>query len=266
LVNFGVDKAMTDKNHKINLPPCYGIIPARYESSRFPGKPLADILGRPMIWHVFKRASRCKALSVVVLATDDDRIKTAAEQLDIPVIMTRSDHLSGTDRVLEAAETMMLDENAVIVNIQGDEPALEPAMLTELVTPFTNPEIQVTTLSRRINARDAQSPDLVKVVFDSDHRAMYFSRSAIPFHRNEANANYFGHIGIYAFRMHVLKKFVTLDQSRLEVAEKLEQLRLLTNNIPIHIIETEHQSIGVDRPEDIEIVSRIMLAKAEAVS
>jgi 3-deoxy-manno-octulosonate cytidylyltransferase (CMP-KDO synthetase) len=252
---------MTDKNCKNSLPPCYGIIPARYQSNRFPGKPLADILGRPMIWHVFERARQCTALSSVVLATDDDQIRSAAQRLDIPVIMTRTDHPSGTDRVLEAAEKLELSADAVIVNIQGDEPVLDPAMLTELVNPFSKPDIQVTTLARKINAPEAENPDLVKVVFAADHRALYFSRSAIPFQRKATAGNYFGHIGIYAFRMPTLKKFVTLHPSSLEVTEGLEQLRLLENNIPIHIVETEHQSIGVDRPEDIEIVTRIILEK-----
>jgi len=243
------------------LPPCYGIIPARYQSMRFPGKPLADILGRPMIWHVFKRASQCVALSSVVLATDDDRIRSVAQKLDIPVVMTRTDHPSGTDRVLEAAEKLELNADAVVINIQGDEPALEPSMLTDLVNPFSQPDIQVTTLARKINAREAENPDLVKVVFAADHRALYFSRSAIPFHRNATTHNYYGHIGIYALRMQALKRFVALDQSCLEVTERLEQLRLLENNIPIHIVETEHQSIGVDRPEDIETVTKIMLDK-----
>ncbi len=243
------------------LPKCYGIIPARYQSTRFPGKPLADILGRPMIWHVFERARQCTALSSVVLATDDDRIRSAAQKLDIPVVMTRTDHPSGTDRVLEAAEKLELNADAVIVNIQGDEPALEPSMLIELVNPFGKPDIQVTTLACKINAREAENPDLVKVVFAADHRALYFSRSAIPFHRNATTSNYYGHIGIYALRMPTLKKFVTLDQSCLEVTERLEQLRLLENNIPIHIVETEHQSSGVDRPEDIATVSKIIAGR-----
>ena len=254
---------MTDKNHKNSLPPCYGIIPARYQSTRFPGKPLADILGRPMIWHVFERARQCTALSSVVLATDDDRIRSAAQRWGIPVVMTRADHPSGTDRVMEVAETLELTADSVIVNIQGDEPALEPAMLTELVDPFANPDIQVTTLARKINAAEADNPDLVKVVFAADQRALYFSRSPIPFQRNATTADFYGHIGIYALRMPTLKKFVTLDQSRLEVTERLEQLRLLENNVPIHIVETEHQSIGVDRPEDIETVTKILLEKKE---
>jgi len=239
-------------------PKCYGIIPARYQSTRFPGKPLAEILGRPMIWHVFERARQCTALSSVVLATDDDRIRSAAQKLDIPVVMTRSDHPSGTDRVLEAAEKLKLNNAAVIVNIQGDEPALEPSMLTELVRPFRQPEIQVTTLARKINAREAQNPNLVKIVFNADRRALYFSRSAIPYHRDATKVNYYGHIGIYAFRMPALKKFVSFSRSCLEVTENLEQLRLLENQIPIHVVETQHQSIGVDRPEDIEIVSKMI--------
>jgi len=242
-------------------PPCYGIIPARYQSTRFPGKPLADIFGRPMIWHVFERARQCPSLSSVVLATDDDRIQATAEKWGIPAVMTRADHPSGTDRVLEAAEILKLNADAVIVNIQGDEPVLEPTMLTELVDPFSKPEIQVTTLARKIDAAEAENPDLVKVVFAADHRALYFSRSTIPFQRNTTGSGYYGHIGIYALRMPVLKKFVTLDQGRLEVTERLEQLRLLENNIPIHIVETEHRSIGVDRPQDIEKVTKILLDK-----
>jgi 3-deoxy-manno-octulosonate cytidylyltransferase (CMP-KDO synthetase) len=125
------------------LPKCYGIIPARYGSTRFPVKPLANILGRPMFWHVFDRATRCPELSEILLATDDERIVSAAKELGVPVVMTRDDHPSGTDRVLEAARLLRVPEDAVVVNIQGDEPALEPNMLTELVRPFVAPNIQV---------------------------------------------------------------------------------------------------------------------------
>ena len=252
---------MTAKNHQSKLPKCYGFIPARYQSTRFPGKPLADIAGRPMIWHVFDQARRCPELSSVVLATDDERIRLAAEKYGIPVEMTRTDHPSGTDRVLEAATKMNLPADVVVINIQGDEPALEPAMLTELVGPFAQPEIQATTLAVLINAREAANPDQVKVVFAENGTALYFSRSPIPFHRDAPKDKFYGHIGIYAFRMKTLKKFVALDQSRLEVTEKLEQLRLLENNIPIHVVLTEHQSIAVERPEDLERVSEIIRRK-----
>ncbi|UCD79544.1 MAG: 3-deoxy-manno-octulosonate cytidylyltransferase [Desulfobacterales bacterium] len=250
---------MADKNHKNDLPSCYGIIPARFNSKRFPGKPLADILGRPMIWHVFERARQCSALSKVILATDNARIQAAAEKFDIPVVMTRTDHPSGTDRVLEAAQKLELPLDSVVVNIQGDEPALNPAMLAELLQPFSVAEIQVTTLARKISAAEAQTPDLVKVVFGAQGRALYFSRSPIPYHRDLQNNIHHGHIGIYAFRMPVLQKFVALPQGRLEVTEKLEQLRMLENDIPIHIVLTNHRSVSVDRPEDIETVSKIIL-------
>lgn len=254
---------MTDRNDKSRLPDCYGIIPARYQSNRFPGKPLADILGKPMIWHVYHRARQCPQLASVVLATDDERIRSAAEKWDIPVVMTRPDHPSGTDRVLEAAGTLKLPHNAVVVNIQGDEPALEPGMLTELVRPFAAANVQVTTLARRLDAREASNPDRVKVVFAEDGRALYFSRAPIPHHGGARPHHCYGHIGIYAFRMNALEKFVAFDQSRLEIIEKLEQLRLLENHIPVHIVVTEHRSVGVDRPEDIHTVSKILEARIQ---
>ena len=240
------------------LPKCYGIIPARYHSNRFPGKPLADISGKPMFWHVYERARCCPQLTRVVLATDDARIFEAAESLQVPVVMTGGDHRSGTDRVLEAAKSINVEADAVIVNIQGDEPALEPAMLTELLKPFHKTEVQVTTLVREMDAVEARNPDRVKVVVARDGRALYFSRATIPYRSEDQGTTVYLHIGIYAFRISVLEKFVSLDQSPLEITEKLEQLRLLENNIPIHIVVTEHQSVSVDRPEDIPVVEQIM--------
>ncbi len=241
------------------LPKCYGIIPARYGSTRFPGKPLAKILGKPMFWHVFERARRCPELSRIVLATDDERIVSAAKELEVPVLMTRDDHPSGTDRVLEAAVLLRAPKDAVVVNIQGDEPALDPAMLTDLVSPFTDPEVRVTTLARKIDLKEAKNPDRVKVVFAKDGRALYFSRSPIPHPRDGHRGEFYGHIGLYAFRMSILEQFVVLNPSRLETIEKLEQLRLLENGIPIHIVVTDHRSIGVDRPDDIKTVSKILM-------
>jgi 3-deoxy-manno-octulosonate cytidylyltransferase (CMP-KDO synthetase) len=243
------------------FPQCYGIVPARYQSTRFPGKPLAEILGKPMVWHVVQQARRCPALSAVVLATDDERIRSAAAQWEIPVVMTAKDHPSGTDRVFEAAQKLQLPSDAVVVNIQGDEPALQPAMLTQLLQPFTLARVQVTTLARKIDFREAANPDRVKVVFTADGSALYFSRAPIPYHRTPETMDYHGHIGIYAFRMNALKQFVALRQSRLELTEKLEQLRLLENNIPIQVVVTDYESIGVDRPEDLKTVIRMMQAK-----
>jgi 3-deoxy-manno-octulosonate cytidylyltransferase (CMP-KDO synthetase) len=239
-------------------PKCYGIIPSRYASSRFPGKPLAEIHGMPMFWHVYQRASQCPELNAVALATDDLRIENAAKKLNIPVIMTRDDHPSGTDRVLEAAIKMDIPEDSVVVNIQGDEPAMQPQMISQLVAPFSNSATCVSTLARRIDYRTAENPDQVKVVLDQNGNAIYFSRSIVPYPR-EASTNYFlGHIGIYAFRLKILKEFVSLPVGTIEAVEKLEQLRLLENRIPIHVVETQLMSIGVDRPEDIAKVSSII--------
>jgi len=234
-----------------NLPKCYGIIPARYDSTRFPGKPLADILGKPMFWHVYSRAVKCPELSQVFLATDDVRIAEAADKLSVPTVMTRADHLSGTDRVLEAARSLDIPDDAVIVNIQGDEPTLHPTMLTALVRPFASRGVRVTTLARRISPAEAENPDQVKVVVTEDKQALYFSRAQIPYPRNGNNLDYLGHIGMYAFRFPILERFSNLPAGYLESIEKLEQLRLLENNIPIHVVLTEHNVIGVDRPEDI---------------
>ena len=244
-----------------NLPKFYGIIPARYASKRFYGKPLAMILAKPMFWHVYERARKCPELSQVVIATDDDRIASNAKKLNVPVIMTRNDHISGTDRVLEAAEIIGVPEDAVVVNIQGDEPTLDPAMLSELVQPFESYDINVTTLARKISPKEAENPDLVKVVFAEDHKALYFSRSPVPASRDGKEDELYGHIGLYAFRMRILRQFVTLGPSRLEAIEKLEQLRLLENGIPIHVVITNYISIGVDRPEDIKTVSKILQEK-----
>ena len=244
----------------------FGIIPARYGSTRFPGKPLTPILGKPMFWHVFQRARQCPELEQVVLATDSQHIAEAADTHQVPFVMTRPDHPSGTDRVMEAAAKLNLPPDSVVVNIQGDEPALDPAMLAQLVSPFRAADVQVTTLARKISAAEVGNPDLVKVVFAEDGRALYFSRSPIPHPSKEQKINYYGHIGIYAFRMKVLEKFVTLDQSRLEVTERLEQLRLLENNIAIHIVLTNHHTCGVDRPEDIETVSHIIRTNNSATT
>jgi 3-deoxy-manno-octulosonate cytidylyltransferase (CMP-KDO synthetase) len=235
-----------------------GIVPARYQSSRFPGKPLADILGKPMFWHVWERARRCPIIDRVVLATDDGRILEAARTLGVPAVMTRGDHESGTDRVFEAAELLGVPPGAVVVNIQGDEPALDPAMLEELLAPFEAQEVRVTTLAREISAKEAQQPDLVKVVFSRSGRALYFSRAPIPFVRDVGPQRCFGHVGLYAFRLEALRRFVALEQSGLEKAERLEQLRLIENDIPIHVAVTRRISMGVDRPSDLAAVTRLM--------
>ena len=237
--------------------PTYGIIPARYGSSRFPGKPMAEIMGKPMFWHVYERAMRSKSLTGVVLATDSTIIADKATELCVPVIMTRDDHTSGTDRVLEAATKLGVGHEAIIVNIQGDEPVLEPAMLDQLTAPFADPQVRVTTLAKSITSEQAENPNLVKVVRARDGRALYFSRAPIPFAR-DGSSSYLGHIGLYGFRFPELEKFQSLGESPLERLEKLEQLRLLEANIPIHVALTEYPSIGVDTREDLEKVRALL--------
>lgn len=243
-----------------HLPPCYAIIPARYKSARFPGKPLADILGKPMFYWVYKRAAQCELMQKVCLATDDERIFMAAEKLGVPVVMTNPNHPSGSDRIKEAADILGLEDEAVVVNIQGDEPALDVNMPRKLVEPFTNPEIQVTTLARLIDAKQAENTDRVKVVRSEKGFALYFSRSKIPHIRDieEKDTNYLLHIGLYAYRLRALKTFTSLPPSPLEKIEKLEQLRLLEAGMGVYVVMTDYQGFGVDRPEDLELISEQM--------
>lgn len=239
-----------------SLPPCYAIIPARYKSRRFPGKPLVDILGKPMFQWVYERTVQCPAVAKAWLATDDQRIFDAARQRGVQVVMTDSNHPSGSDRIMEAAEILKLEDEAVIANIQGDEPAIDPAMITQLVGPFTNKEIAVTTLARIIDARQAENPDRVKVVRSAIGEALYFSRSKIPHIRDPQHpeTDYLLHIGLYAYRLEALKLFTRLPPSPLEQVEKLEQLRFLEAGIRVHVELTDYQGFGIDRPEDIELL------------
>ncbi|MFP4128905.1 MAG: 3-deoxy-manno-octulosonate cytidylyltransferase [Desulfonatronovibrio sp.] len=237
-----------------------GIIPVRYKSTRFPGKPLADILGKPMFEHVYRRAVKCGLLDHVCLATDDARIFDAARESGIPVVMTSNEHKSGSDRVLEAARILNAAEDSIIVNIQGDEPLLEPGMLDQLLAPFiSNPEINISTLARPISFDEAENINIVKVVFSQSGKALYFSRNLIPYSSDKSAVH--AHIGLYAFRLKYLDHFSGLDQGRLEKLESLEQLRLLEADIPIHVVLTEHSSHGVDTPEDIKNVIKIMQEK-----
>ncbi len=215
-----------------------------------------------MFWHVYHHAISCPELAKVVLATDDQRIKDAASKLNVPVVMTRSDHVSGTDRVLEAARAMDIEPGAVVVNIQGDEPCLNQAMLSQLVAPFADPEVRVATLASPMSTSQALSPDRVKVVLASNGDALYFSRAPIPYPRsneNDSGAGHLLHVGLYAFRMEALMVFSGLPQGKLERQEKLEQLRLLEVGIPIRVVITDHTCHGVDRPEDLEQAKKILL-------
>lgn len=248
--------------------PCYAVIPARFGSSRFPGKPLADVLGLPMFRHVYERTARCPFFRRIVLATDDERIREAAERHGVPCLMTAADHPSGTDRVHEAARLMGAESHAVVVNVQGDEPALDPVMLEELIAPFADPAVQCATLGTPVTPEAAASPNLVKIVTAADGDALYFSRAPIPFVRDAGvEPCFLGHIGIYAFRVAALERFVLLPPSRLERTERLEQLRLLENGIPVRVVRTARPHVpGVDTPEDLDRVRELLRTESRKTS
>ncbi len=239
----------------------YGIIPARYASTRFPGKPLALILDKPMFCHVYENSRECLLLDGLYLATDDERILETAKKYDVPVIMTKSTHTSGSDRVLEAAELIGAEDEDIIINIQGDEPLVRKEMIIDLIQPFFDDSfVEVTTLSCPITYDEARDPNLVKVVFNSDFWALYFSRAPIPYQRDPQDLGfmYWGHIGLYGFKFSILKRFSALKKGKLEEIEKLEQLRLLEFGIPIKVSTTHYKTIGVDKPEDIPKVEDIL--------
>ena len=226
-----------------------GIIPARYASSRFPGKPLVDIGGKTMIQRVYEQALKAN-LHDVIVATDDVRIETSVKQFGGKVMMTSSAHSNGTERIAEVAEHVDAD---VIINIQGDEPFIQPEQINLLAACFADEAVQIATLAKlQHNADDFAKSSIVKVVFDHYFNALYFSRSAIPFYRNESSHAFHKHIGIYAFRKAVLLEVVKLSESSLEAAELLEQLRWLQHGYKIKVVPTELESISIDVPEDLE--------------
>lgn len=228
-----------------------GIIPARFGSTRFPGKPLADIFGRPMIQHVYERASE-STLDQVFVATDDQRIVDCVIAFGGNVILTSPEHPSGTDRCGEAAQKLNLSDEDIVVNIQGDEPFIHKDQIDSLIQLFDNPEVEIATLVKPFDHEDdASNPNKVKVVFSPDQKALYFSRSLIPFSRENEVVTYFKHLGIYAYRYHILKKLIQLEISTLEKIEKLEQLRWLENNFYIYVSVTHHESVAIDTPEDL---------------
>lgn len=237
------------------------IIPSRYESSRFPGKPLADLCGKPMLQHVYERVLRAKSVSAVAVATDDERIFQAVRAFGGLAIMTSPRHRSGTDRIAEAVRSFDLEEGDVIVNIQGDQPLFEPVQVDEVVAPLLEEAtLPMSTLIYRI-VRDEEitHPNAVKVVFDERYFALYFSRATIPFVRDvNRRADYFKHHGIYAYRRDFLRTFTSLPEGALERLEALEQLRALEHGYRIRVVITSHDSVEVDTPEELERVRRLI--------
>ena len=238
------------------------MIPARYASSRFPGKALAPLAGRPLIQHVYERAAGARYLSHLLIATDDERIAAAARTFGAAVRMTRADHPSGTDRVAEAASA---DRAELVVNIQGDEPLIDPAAIDAAVLGLLEaPEIPMGTLKKLIeDPAELSNPNVVKVVTDRSGNALYFSRSRIPYVRAGAEqAPCYKHVGLYVYRREFLLAYPQLPVGPLERAEKLEQLRALENGYRIRVVETEYESRGVDTPEDLKAVEKLLQAAA----
>jgi 3-deoxy-manno-octulosonate cytidylyltransferase (CMP-KDO synthetase) len=234
-----------------------GVVPARFASSRFPGKVLAQISSKTMLQHVFERASMARYLTSTIVATDDERVYEAARGFGAPVRMTRADHFSGTDRVAEVASA---ESAAIVVNIQGDEPLIDPAAIDAAILPLIHDsEVVMATLKKRIeDPREVGDPNVVKVVTNRSDDAIYFSRCPIPFSRDPAaQGMHFKHIGLYVYRRDFLLSYSSLPVGPLERSERLEQLRALENGYPIRVVETEYESVGVDTPEDLARVTRL---------
>jgi 3-deoxy-manno-octulosonate cytidylyltransferase (CMP-KDO synthetase) len=236
------------------------IIPARFGSSRFPGKPLALILGKPLIQWVYERALQVKALDGVWVATDDRRIQACVESFGGRAVMTRDDHTSGSDRLAEAAGLLNLAPEDIVVNIQGDQPVFPPDLISQLSGVLRRDPgvVMVTPVKLVSDPAAAANPNTVKVVFDRAGRALYFSRSLLPFWRDGGTPAYYRHIGIYAYRAQFLQEFVHLPPGRWEEAEKLEQLRALEHGFPIHVVETDGDTREVDTPEDLRRVEEFL--------
>ena len=255
------------------------IIPSRYQSTRFPGKPLSLLLGKPMIQHVYERSKAARLIKEVFVATDNKAICDAVRGFGGKAVMTSEDHSSGTDRISEAEQIISKEGHSadIIVNVQGDEPMIMPQMIDEVVALMADSKADIGTLVKRIDdAAEIDDPNVVKAVFNGEGFALYFSRSPIPYHRElfgteacksgsaEAQKRVgselvmFKHIGIYAYRKDVLAKFSKLPPSRLEETEKLEQLRALENGITIKVGETIYETIGVDTPMDLKKVEKCL--------
>ena len=234
------------------------VIPARYGSSRFPGKPLVMLGRKPMIQHVYEQAAACRVVTEVLVATDDERIKQAVEGFGGRAVMVAGDYRTGTDRVAGAARMFGGD---YFVNLQGDEIPLQPDLLTDLIDPFIESGAGMGTLKRTIDStEDIHNPSVVKVVTDHFGNAIYFSRAPIPLVRDDASRRaveglHYIHLGLYMYRRDTLLKLTSLPTGRLEDAEKLEQLRALEHGIPIRVWETTQASLRVDTPEDVESVA-----------
>ena len=239
--------------------PCAVIIPARHASTRFPGKPLHLIAGKPLIQHVWERCRTCRNVGSILVATDDGRIAAAAREFGAEVCMTSPDHQSGTDRIAEAARA--LPEASHIINVQGDEPLVSPQLVDELAARMAHDSGigMITAVHAIHDSALLDNPNIVKCVLTRDGRALYFSRSRIPYPRgSHPGLTNWRHMGIYGFSRAFLDQFVSWEPSPLEVTESLEQLRALENGAAIHVVVTEHDSPGIDTPEQAREVEKLI--------
>lgn len=244
------------------------VIPARYGATRLPGKPLMDLNGKPMVQHVYERALTSDAHNVYV-ATDDDRIRAAVEAFGGKVLMTGSDHRSGTDRIHEVAVRLELDDDEIVVNVQGDEPLIPPAAINQVaVNLVQNPQAGIASLYETVSDQgEINDPHAVKVVVDHEDFALYFSRATIPYGSSVQAKNCLRHIGIYGYRVQTLKRFVTWPPGQLEVQEKLEQLRALYNGVKIHMAPAcQKVPGGIDTERDLQIVRKLLAEIGPAIS
>ncbi|MBQ7423276.1 MAG: 3-deoxy-manno-octulosonate cytidylyltransferase [Prevotella sp.] len=247
---------------------CIAIIPARYASTRFPGKPLAILGGKPVIQHVYEQVS--SVLDEVYVATDDERIYNKVLEFGGRVVMTSPNHKSGTDRIEEAADKIGTDAD-IIINVQGDEPFIHPSQIRSLIACFDEPTTQIATLGKPFGADADMSlidnPNSPKIAVDNNGFALYFSRSVIPYIRGTEHAEWAGHypflkhLGVYAYRTNVLREITKLPQSSLELAESLEQLRWLQNGYRIRVGTTDIETVGIDTPEDLKKAEKVLLER-----
>ncbi|MCY9023227.1 3-deoxy-manno-octulosonate cytidylyltransferase [Priestia megaterium] len=232
------------------------VLPARYGSSRFPGKPLALINNKPMIQHVYERVKKVPNLDKVVVATDNKKIYDAVLSFGGEVVMTKDTHESGSDRM---AEVSKLIDGDIFLNVQGDEPLIDERLIAEIVEQSKQHSNYVITAKKAIDSEeDIENPNVVKVITNQNKEAIYFSRSPIPYNRSDKKVTYYKHLGIYCYPKHILQEFVKLPKSQYEEVEMLEQLRLLENGYEMKVLETTYDSIGVDTPEDITKIENLL--------
>jgi 3-deoxy-manno-octulosonate cytidylyltransferase (CMP-KDO synthetase) len=237
-----------------------GVIPARLASTRLPRKVLRTLAGEPLLAWVYRAAKACPELDDVVIAADSAEVEDLCRERGWPCVVTSPDLPSGTDRLFAVSQSAPWSGFDIYVNIQGDEPLLRPEHITDLMAPFSNPAVDVTTLKVRCTTENIANPNAVKVVTAVDGRALYFSRAAIPFDRDGAgHAIYWKHLGLYAYRRAALQRFAAFAPGELEQTERLEQLRVLENGIALYVAETRYDTIGVDTEEDLRRVEAILL-------